>query len=66
MDNQERMTFSCPTCGRRLEQDGRLFHCEEHGMWQRYSATLLVHLPSEDSKVRDRFTMPWEAVPQAV
>jgi hypothetical protein len=62
--NSTHQTLTCPTCGSRLEQDGRTFRCEQHGLWQLYGTRLLVHVPSDEHKVRDRFTMPWETVPQ--
>jgi uncharacterized Zn finger protein (UPF0148 family) len=64
METQNKTTFTCPTCGNQLEQDGRTFCCPEHGKWQLYGARLLVQVPTDDHKVRDRFTMPWEIVPQ--
>ncbi len=63
MDTQ--VTFTCPTCGNRLDQDGRTFRCSEHGVWQLYGARLLVQAPTGEHKVRDRFTMPWESTPHA-
>jgi hypothetical protein len=62
---ETQITFTCPTCGNRLDQDGRTFRCSEHGVWQLYGARLLVQAPTGEHKVRDRFTMPWENIPSA-
>ncbi|WP_025745781.1 hypothetical protein [Kallotenue papyrolyticum] len=50
----------CPSCGLQLESDESGFRCIEHGLWLMYGERLLVHAPSEEYKLRDRFTMPWE------
>ncbi len=57
--------YTCPTCGAPLESDGITYRCEQHGLWYVYSANLLVHGPTNEHKVRDRFTMPWEGLPRA-
>ncbi len=52
---------ACPTCGRELCAEGAGYRCAEHGMWLSYGSKLLVLAPTGEHKVRDRFTMPWEA-----
>lgn len=64
METLTMKAYACPTCGAHLEIDGTAYRCEEHGAWYAYGANLLVHAPSEESKVHDRFTLPWEGTPQ--
>lgn len=65
MDMHELIILTCPVCSKSLMQDGRTFRCIDHGVWQLYAARLLVQAPTGEHKVRDRFTMPWEDLPQA-
>ena len=65
MENKVVNVYTCPTCGAPLESDGMAYRCDQHGLWYMYSPKLLVRAPNNEHKVRDRFTMPWEALPQA-
>ncbi|HEX6291715.1 MAG TPA: hypothetical protein VFZ66_21195 [Herpetosiphonaceae bacterium] len=65
METNDMKVHACPTCGSALELDGSGYRCEEHGLWYTYGGNLLVHAPSDEHKTRDRFTMPWEALPHA-
>lgn len=60
METNTMKVHACPTCGAQLVSDGTAYRCEEHGLWVAYGSNLLVHAPSDEYKVRDRFTMPWE------
>lgn len=64
METSTMKVYACPTCGHDLESDGSAYRCEEHGLWYTYGANLLVHGPSDEYKVHDRFTMPWESPSQ--
>ena len=66
METDTMKAYACPTCGGQLTQDGSAYRCEQHGLWYTYSARLLVQAPSDEYKVRDRFTMPWEVQPRPV
>lgn len=65
METGTMKVYACPTCGSQLKSDGTAFRCEEHGLWYTYGANLLVHAPTDDHKIRDRFTMPWEGRAQS-
>ena len=64
METNTMKAYACPSCGCQLASDGSAYRCEEHGLWLTYGANLLVRAPSNEHKIRDRFTMPWEAMPQ--
>jgi hypothetical protein len=61
METKGMKICTCPACGAVLEYDGMAYRCEAHGLWYVYSTNLLIHAPSGEHMVRDRFTMPWEA-----
>ncbi len=65
METSTLIVFACPTCGCQLASDGSGYRCEEHGLWFAYGRNLLVHAPSDDHRIRDRFTMPWEPTAEA-
>lgn len=60
METDAMKARACPTCGCALAADDTGYRCEEHGLWYSYGANLLVRGPSDELKLRDRFTMPWE------
>lgn len=64
METSMMKAYACPTCGAQLTFDGTAYCCEQHGQWFTYGENLLVHAPSDEYKTRDRFTMPWEKLPQ--
>ena len=64
MESNTMKVYACPTCGCQLASDGSAYRCEEHGLWFAYGGSLLVHAPSEEHRMRDRFTMPWEGASQ--
>lgn len=64
METNTMKAYACPSCGCQLASDGSAYRCEEHGLWFTYGANLLVRGPSDEHKIRDRFTMPWEPRPQ--
>lgn len=34
---QEKRQYSCPECGGPVVYDGGLYHCDDHGAWDRES-----------------------------
>jgi hypothetical protein len=51
---------TCPTCGARLEREGNLLRCAEHGLFFRYGPRLLVQVPHHAAA--ETPLLPWQTM----